>query len=861
MKILNCQVSNFGCLSSLSLSFTDGFNLLYAPNGSGKSTLAVFIKAMLYGLPVTGKRDITENERRRYKPWNGGPYGGSLELEAAGKLYRIERFFGAKEKDDTLTVYDLATGKATNDLKGAPGLTLFGVDADGFERSLYLSQRFPFIGPDNNTIRARLGSLLDSSEDLGAFEMADGLLDDVRRYYMVNGGRGRIRDLSDMAVEKEEELARSREAAEAALRLSEEEKALASEKEALQKQGDLLREKRRAAERRQLLEEQKATYTRLYEAVEAEKRALAPLEDFFATHLPSEQEIKATDYLLSEKTGALARLEACSLSEEEEKKRAEAEARIGDAATAENLFRLKETSKAWVAAKEKAKIQYPFDIAEFSGLDARFAGRFPTDETVDRVYAANQAFEEANANLYMAESEKKKGPPPSLVVPALLSLVFLALSVTGFVLSLMPMGIIGAVLCLVSVAAFVFFFLRRPKEKDLLAEDAAKKREALAAMLLPYGYTDKNPSVSASLFFTHIARYRSLLHDKETIDETYRGLVADEEAKREELARLLSLFGENDLVDGPERITAEATVFLSLQERRAELAKKAEAIRAEIGALDEDINRFLAFYPVGAQTQSEGLDTVKQKLILSREILSRYQETRGKLKKYLSETGFRPDAPLPPYHGDIDFLANEEAEVSRQLLSVTTRISGAVSERVRAEEIAALLPVKEAELAALTEEKKEAEHTFSLIQTTKKILSEAKEDLATRYLRDMEVCFDRYRDLLCEADDAETEKKDKIFFDTDLALSTEKAGERRPVAVLSKGEQDLMSFCARLSLVDAIFTKETPILLLDDPFVNLDDENYRRATRLLDKLSLHFQIIYTVCTTARLPEGKAVQTL
>ena len=861
MKLLNCQVSNFGCLSGLSLTFNDGFNLLYAPNGSGKSTLAVFIKAMLYGLPVTGKRDITENERKRYKPWNGAPYGGSLELEAAGKLYRIERFFGAKEKDDTLAVYDLATGKITDDLREIPGLTLFGVDADGFERSLYLSQRFPFIGPDNNTIRSRLGSLLDSSEDLGTFERADGLLDDVRRYYMVNGGRGRIRDLSDMAQDKEEELNRSREAAEAALRLSEEEKTLADEKESLRQTSDVLREKRRAAERRQLLEEQRATYTRLYEAVESEKRALAPLEAFFSTHLPSEQEIKATDFLLSEKTGALARLEACRLTDEEEAKRTEAEKRIGDAATAENLFRLKEANRAWRAAKEKANVHYPFDINEFNGLDARFSGHFPDETTVNSIYEANQAFEEANANLYMAESEKKRGIPPALLSTALLSALFLILSVLGFVLSRLPLGLIGLGLCLLSAGAFAFFLSRRPKERDLLAEEAAAKRDALFEMLLPYGYTDKNPSVSASQFFTHIARYRALLREKTAIDESFRELLADEEAKKQALRHLLALFGEEDTEEGPERVTAEATVYLNLQERKEELAERAKGIRAELKELDDGIDRFLAAYPVKEQEQRDALDTVKKKLILSREILSRYQETRGKLKKYLTETGFRPEEPLPPFEGDTATLENEESAVAERLLAVTARISQSVSDRMRAEEIAALLPVKEAELTALQEEKREAEHTLSLIQTTKWILSEAKEDLAIRYLRDMEVCFDRYRDTLCDTEGEAQATRDKIFFDTDLALSTEKAGERRSIAVLSKGEQDLMSFCARLSLVDAIFTKETPILLLDDPFVNLDDENYRRATHLLDKLSLHFQIIYTVCTTSRLPAGKEAQRL
>ncbi len=860
MKILNCQVSNFGCLSGLSLTFTDGFNLLYAPNGSGKSTLAVFIKAMLYGLPVTGKRDITENERKRYKPWNGGPYGGALELEAAGKLYRIERFFGAKEKDDTLTVYDLATGKSTASLTDSPGLFLFGVDADGFERSLYLSQRFPFIGPDNNTIRSRLGSLLDSSEDLGAFEKADALLDDVRRYYMVNGGRGRIRDLTDMATEKEAELTRSRDAAETAARLCEEEAHLIAEKEALQREGDALREKRRVAERRQLLEEQKATYTRLYEAMESEKRALVPLEEFFATHLPTEKELKATDFLLSEKAGATARLESCHLSDEEEGERAKAKTRFGNAATAEYLRLLKEANTTWLTAKEKAKVQYPFDITEFNGLDTRFAGNIPSQETVDSISEAARVFEDANAELHMAESEKKKGVRPSLLISASLSALLLILAIVGFALSSLPLGFIAAGLCLFSSAAFIWFFLHAPKEKDALATLATEKRDELSAMLLPYGYTDKDPSASASLFFTHVARYRTLLHDKATIDEAFLGLVTDEETKRDALARLMSQVDETDLETAPERVINEITAFLHLEKRKAELAEKAKGIREELEGLDNDINRFLSDYPVGTFDQREALDVVKQKLILSREILTRFRKTREKLNLYLNETGFRPDEPLPPYHGDTETLADQEASVSNRLLSVTSRISQAIGERVRAEEIASLIPVKEAELSVLAEEKKEAEHTLSLIQTTKRILSEAKEALATRYLRDMEVCFDSYRERLGEAEEG-TGERSKVFFDTDLALSTEKGGERRPVAVLSKGEQDLMSFCARLSLVDAIFTKETPILLLDDPFVNLDDENYARATRLLDNLSLHFQIIYTVCTASRLPEGKEVQTL
>ena len=104
MRIVGLHVENFGALCDYTETFDGGLNLRLRPNGWGKSTLAVFIKAMLYGLPATTKRSLIENERKRYSPWNGGAFGGSLDIEVGGEVYRIERFFGAKEAEDRLCV-------------------------------------------------------------------------------------------------------------------------------------------------------------------------------------------------------------------------------------------------------------------------------------------------------------------------------------------------------------------------------------------------------------------------------------------------------------------------------------------------------------------------------------------------------------------------------------------------------------------------------------------------------------------------------------------------------------------------------------------------------------------------------------
>ena len=56
MKLLECRIENFGCLSGQTFVFSDGLTAILEENGFGKSTLAAFIKAMFYGLPPAKTR-------------------------------------------------------------------------------------------------------------------------------------------------------------------------------------------------------------------------------------------------------------------------------------------------------------------------------------------------------------------------------------------------------------------------------------------------------------------------------------------------------------------------------------------------------------------------------------------------------------------------------------------------------------------------------------------------------------------------------------------------------------------------------------------------------------------------------------
>ncbi len=814
---------------------------------------------MFYGLP-SNRRAGLDNERRRYTPWQGGSFGGSLCFAVEKTEYRLERFFGAKEKDDRFALYHLATGNPSTRYSAAIGEELFGVDADGFERSLYISQSLPFLPPDNNSIRARLGALLDASDDLGKFEKADELLDDARRHYRAQGERGLIPELSLAIREKETAIADARTAEETARALAEERQAIEEKKGEIAAALTEAREKRIEAEKRRIWDEQSASYRSLLDLREATRGQLLPFEEFFAPHLPTDEELLAAEQDETETTTLSAQLAHARLSEEEEATLARLSARYGENAPDGTFMDgLRDTLTAWRRAKEKRRATEARIQAQKDPVYLRFEAHTPTEGERAAIRAAKDALEDAGAYLYA--DAKPERPSLSLILSAVGSGLFAAVSVLGFVLSLLALAIPALVL---TVASFVFLVLQWKKRGRPTSSGASRLEEyrvrqrRLAFLLTPFGYTEKDPLLCAARFFDDLARYEMSREEEAALRQ-----ALEEQSQKESVAlmALTAYFKEADVPD-PEaeasRIEAEIPILKLLLQKRADLATRRTLLSASLDAAAGRLQAFLSHYPAleGVPPRT-ALDTVKQNMLLSKQALDAYTAARNRVANYLQNTRFDPDAPPPPYQGDARGLEEAEQALQRALTDLEALSSVKANERAHLLEIAATIPTLIAEKEALEKEKAEAEHTLSLILTTKTLLKDAKDDLATRYLRDMEMHFDRYYQKLTVDPSAEMpadgSRVTSFSMDTSLALSCEAYGERRPVGVLSRGERDLAFFAARLSLLESIFHKEAPFLLLDDPFINLDDGNYEKAARLLSQLAERYQIVYTVCSVSRLP--------
>ena len=125
------------------------------------------------------------------------------------------------------------------------------------------------------------------------------------------------------------------------------------------------------------------------------------------------------------------------------------------------------------------------------------------------------------------------------------------------------------------------------------------------------------------------------------------------------------------------------------------------------------------------------------------------------------------------------------------------------------------------------------------------LLNRAKDNLANSYVDKVERGFKYYSDTLME------EGLGDVMVDNDLHLYIDEKGAVREVGSFSAGMIECIVLCMRLALVDALFGEEKPFLILDDPFVNLDDKHTKRAREMLDKIAQDHQVIYLVCNSNR----------
>ncbi len=846
MRILRLHVEAFGTLRDYDLELNEGLNVLYHENGWGKSTLAAFVKAMLFGLPATGKRSLDENERKKYQPWQGGSFGGSLELICEKGGFRIERFFGAKESGDSFALYDLATNLPSGAYSERIGQELFGIDVGGFERTVYLSQHAVLQKGDNNSITAKLSDLLDDVDDIGSFDGAIAALEKRRKYYVMTGERGRIADLqrelestrmqSERLMRTEESL-RERETDRNALedQIRATERDLAQVREELRRAG-LLRERQAYADQR----------AQMCAELEKTERQIADLNARMGERHPSAEELDGKRTLLSRILELRARMNEMTATPAAPHKRELLQSdfcgELPSGAVLDDMTESNAELQRLLHREESLRAE-----RTVVGLEC-FARQAPPDEA--EIGAALRSLEHE-------ENERKKNALRNARTGKIACFGTIALDVLLVALSFLPgigyvgVGIFLGAACLATLIGAWLMVRARAKQKR--ADHVPAVGTTARKLLARYGMDTSGILRERLTELSLLARqYRESVGRNERTDAALRTL---QEQRVKLIAGLRARFAaygvtlspKNDYRDDIEALRRDTSLIRRLQSEEEQRRRRYEAAEKELRELQAELTPFLRWYDrEGRLKPSDVLAQVQAWENEYRRLQGEQVQRKAALQRFLHEKQLTDDVPEVAENADYDTLEARERTLQNALADLQDRraeLNGLID---RLSIDADRLPEVLASMATLEEEIVLARENSATVANTMRYLEDAKVALSVRYLDDMQTSFSRLLEELIADTPPES------VMDPSFEVKLRSGGKTQSMESFSRGWRDAVQLCVRLSLTEALYhAGEAPFLILDDPFVNLDDRRLDAAKQLLVSLSKRYQIIYMVCHAER----------
>lgn len=305
------------------------------------------------------------------------------------------------------------------------------------------------------------------------------------------------------------------------------------------------------------------------------------------------------------------------------------------------------------------------------------------------------------------------------------------------------------------------------------------------------------------------------------------------EAAREAATALAALGLAEGADEGDILAVQEAALAarLALAERERRLTRLAELD----GALRHDLSAY------------RGLPTLpKDALPVLREAATALRDARRDLDTARRElTALGEAAPKKEETPTVAELSETVAACRRDLEAANADYHTATSReagyRTLAEGLSRLLD----ERIALTAEIDELTRRLTLLDRTIDLMKAARAAYEETYLGAIRGSIGRYTDRLLGT------KLGAARLDLDLNLTFENGGIGRELSYLSTGLRAIAEICLRLALTDALYPTSPPPLLLDDPFVALDEENLETARALLRELAKERQILYLTCHPSR----------
>ena len=939
MKIISCHIENFGKLSDYDFHFEEGCNVICQRNGWGKSTLMAFLRVMLYGFANESKRSELENERKRYKPWQGGVYGGNLTFEAGGKRYRCYRVFGDKEKDDQFRLLEDATNLETHDFSEKLGEELFQIDQDSFLKSACIGQMKSDVRfvEATGSMSAKLGDLMEETGDISQFEAVDKKLTDLLNQMSPRRATGSLYKQKKELEEYSFQITKKGKIEQTIADIRKKRQEEAELKERLGAERDQVNEKQKQL----VLQEKRKRYQALLAERDQKQEEYESQRKQLPKELPEENELERKIKTAAEMEENHSAMEIYVLSVEEEQKLKAYEDKFsirqwgsylpdhdvsGSSPSEcrpperEEIDQIRGAIQKWRNNQGKLnELRVPDeDCRKLAAYRSRFADALPKEEELERLIrswekrnqkkealatkkaslnmakmmaqqAKEAAFREAAAARAEEEAAARKSGNAGGMILLVMGLFMVLAGILLFITYHRGIGIAGMVLGVMIAGLAAVYGMRKKEQKKAKAvshktgasslidgkdnfdnmDEEALSGEDEAVLSLEQeireddDFIHKTEAEVRCYLEIHKMEWEEYrisdeLHQLKNAVCEYHGILAREERYRQqerecrndELRRQIEEFlGRYDTTEviatgeyGEllQRLIGDVENYQKLKEKRDHYTRRIRVYEQQ----REELHSFMEQMSLEPEDDLyEQLLELQKHLRICIEKHQQLQSAERALEEYKDNEDSKVflNEPGEEVSETAEQLYERQNEISRQMERVQSNIHAYHIQLEENEE--KIEQINEQEL--LFEELKEIYEAdlkkYDHLVKTQKYLKIAKERLTEKYMAPLLNGFRKYYGILTG------EEAGSYRLDANAHLTIEEQGFPRLPELLSTGYRDIAGLCMRMALIDAMYQSDAPFILMDDPFVNYDEQNLRGGMDFLKKASESYQIVYFTC--------------
>ena len=389
--------------------------------------------------------------------------------------------------------------------------------------------------------------------------------------------------------------------------------------------------------------------------------------------------------------------------------------------------------------------------------------------------------------------------------------------------------VVSSVLIIVGVALFIVGFFMKENQQGFSIAGIA------ISILAILGYIG-----ALAAFLVNNSQNNALAVGGQVKSYDYEKIHLEEEL-REFFARY-HLYSSN-FTNNMFIVRANIQRYKDAQDDFNDISRENKDLENKIKELENAIQHFLGQFNSSATalTTEEKIGELNTHLRKKKEIEDQITEKESLLKTFISMNQL-------DVIDDANFSIEEEnqkiADIDLKIDALNGEKTTLLNKCAEYENEIAMLDEYNSERENVEIDIRIMEEEYRLLNLSMDYLTHSQNCLLEKYVKPMKDSVNKYISLLLK--DTEDYSIDVNF---NFQFMTE--GGLKGIDSYSRGYQNIISLCMRLALFDCLYPQEKPFIILDDPFVNFDDEKLELCKALIRTISKQYQIVYFACHKSR----------